>query len=327
MTLSVIMPVFNAVQTLRQAVDSVLSQQVELELLLVDDGSTDGSTVIAEEIAAQDSRVAVLHQSNQGICAARNAGLEQAKGEYVTFCDDDDEVLPGAYAHLLALARSSGAQIVRGGYRLLRQHPDGSVSELFHKMESGCTLQQGYGAFLRAGGPQFVWNVLYRRDALHGVQFDERCRSGLEDFLFNATLYATVDSAVFDPRPVYCHTERLDSASRSWSEAAMRARAQAVPLWLAAEYRAVCCREQGASRQRLWNERRAQTVTFLMHMLRDGHASRPVHREAWNILRQAMGRYPRGLRGAMGKQALALLLFELHLQNLYELMPNREEHR
>ena len=94
MTLSVIMPVFNAVQTLRQAVDSVLSQQVELELLLVDDGSTDGSTVIAEEIAAQDSRVAVLHQSNQGICAARNAGLEQAKGEYVTFCDDDDEVLP-----------------------------------------------------------------------------------------------------------------------------------------------------------------------------------------------------------------------------------------
>ena len=64
-----------------------------------------------------------------------------------------------------------------------------------------------------------------------------------------------------------------------------------------------------------------------MHMLRDGHADRPVRREAWSILRQAMGRYPRGLWGATGKQALALLLFELHLQNLYELMPNREEHR
>lgn len=327
MTLSVIMPVFNAAKTLRKAVDSVLSQQVELELLLVDDGSTDGSAAMAEKIAAQDARVLALNQSNKGICAARNAGLKQAKGTYVTFCDDDDEVLPGAYAHLLALAETSGAQIVRGEYRLLRQHPDGSVSELLHGVKSSCTLQQGYGAFLRASGPQFVWNALYRRDALRGVWFDERCRSGLEDFLFNAELYAVVDCAVFDPQPVYCHTERTDSASRSWSANAMRERLQAVPLWLAAEYRAVCRHEQGVRRQRLWNERRAQAVTFLMHMLRDGCASEPVRREAWSTLRQAMGRYPRGLRGTYGKQALALLLFETHLQDLYELMPNREERR
>ena len=327
MTLSVIMPFYNAAQTLRKAVDSVLSQQAELELLLVDDGSTDDSAAMAEKIAAQDARVLVLHQSNKGICAARNAGLEQAAGEYVTFCDDDDEVLPGAYVHLLALAKSSGAQMVRGGYRLLRQHPDGSVSELPHEVKSSCTLQQGYGMFLRASGPQFVWNAMYRREALQGIRFDARCRSGLEDFLFNAELYAVVDSAVFTPRPVYCHTERGDSVSRSWSEPAMRARAKVVSLWLAAEYRAVCRHEQGAPGQRLWNERRAQAVTFLMHMLRDGRASRPVCREAWGILRQAMGQYPCGLWGTAGKQALALLLFEMHLQDLYELMPNREEHR
>ena len=64
-----------------------------------------------------------------------------------------------------------------------------------------------------------------------------------------------------------------------------------------------------------------------MHMLRDGCASELVRREAWSTLRQAMGRYPHGLRGTYGKQALALLLFETHLQDLYELMPNREERR
>ena len=93
---SVIMPVYNSGEYLKTAVDSILSQSLkEIELILVDDGSTDGSSERCDEYAAKDSRVVVIHQKNGGICNARNAALKIAKGEYIGFSDHDDEYLPG----------------------------------------------------------------------------------------------------------------------------------------------------------------------------------------------------------------------------------------
>ncbi|MEG2083290.1 MAG: glycosyltransferase, partial [Oscillospiraceae bacterium] len=89
--LSVIVPVYNVGKYLKQCADSSLSQQIsELELILVDDGSTDNCGELCDALAAREDRVCVIHKSNGGLADARNAGLDAASGEYVAFLDGDD---------------------------------------------------------------------------------------------------------------------------------------------------------------------------------------------------------------------------------------------
>lgn len=90
---SVIVPVYNAELTLKQCVDSILSQEItDFELLLIDDGSTDQSPIICDEYAKQDLRIRVFHKDNGGVSSARNLGLENAQGEWITFIDSDDYI-------------------------------------------------------------------------------------------------------------------------------------------------------------------------------------------------------------------------------------------
>ena len=89
--ISVIVPVYNVAPYLRQCVDSILSQSyTHLEVLLIDDGSTDESGAICDEYAQQDSRVKVIHKPNGGLSSARNVGLSLASGEWISFVDSDD---------------------------------------------------------------------------------------------------------------------------------------------------------------------------------------------------------------------------------------------
>ena len=88
---SVIIPVYNVEKYLAECVDSVLAQSCQnYEIILVDDGATDSSGRMCDEYARKDSRIRVIHQSNGGLSAARNAGLDAAQGEYVYFLDSDD---------------------------------------------------------------------------------------------------------------------------------------------------------------------------------------------------------------------------------------------
>lgn len=101
--ISVIIPVYNVEKYLRRCLDSVLNQSFhDIEVICIDDGSTDSSLSILREYAAKDARVRVLAQSNRGVSAARNAGLDAAEGTWVTFVDSDDEVLPDIWTTLLS---------------------------------------------------------------------------------------------------------------------------------------------------------------------------------------------------------------------------------
>ncbi len=92
---SIIVPVYNAEKYLNRCVDSILSQAMtDFELLLIDDGSKDESGRICDEYAAKDARVRAFHKPNGGVSSARNLGLDNAIGKWVTFCDADDVVLP-----------------------------------------------------------------------------------------------------------------------------------------------------------------------------------------------------------------------------------------
>ena len=110
---SVVIPVYNVEAYLCECVDSVLTQTMQdFEIILVDDGATDSSGAICDRYAQQDPRIQVIHQKNGGLSAARNTGLDAAKGEYVYFLDSDDYIEPYSLEHLRDLAEKEKADVV-----------------------------------------------------------------------------------------------------------------------------------------------------------------------------------------------------------------------
>lgn len=121
---SVTVPVYNTSKYLRKCLDSLKNQTLkEVEFILVDDGSTDGSGAICDEYAAKDCRFRVIHQKNGGSSVARQTGLDAAQGEYVIVCDSDDWVDPDMYQVLYDRAVETGADIICCGY--FEEYPDG----------------------------------------------------------------------------------------------------------------------------------------------------------------------------------------------------------
>ena len=113
--ISVIVPVYNVEKCLHRCVDSILAQTfTDFELLLFNDGSKDNSGVICDEYAAKDSRVCVFHKENGGVSSARNVGLDNAEGEWVTFVDSDDYVLPAFLATFVDLCKSNPDLCIQG---------------------------------------------------------------------------------------------------------------------------------------------------------------------------------------------------------------------
>ena len=109
---SIIVPVYQVETYLRQCIDSILAQTfTDFELILVDDGSKDKSGEICEEYAGKDGRVRVIHKENGGLSDARNAGLEQAAGEYFMFVDSDDYIAPTMIERLYNSIQSESADI------------------------------------------------------------------------------------------------------------------------------------------------------------------------------------------------------------------------
>lgn len=152
---SVIVPVFNSKQYLPRCIDSLRRQTLpELEIILVDDGSSDGSSGLCDEYASEDGRVQVLHQANRGAVAARKAGLGRATAKYVFFLDSDDWLEPEACALLYAEAGRSGAELVIGGHFL--DGEDGSSLPRSNSLEAGFYNRQKL--------EQMVWPVLFHND-------------------------------------------------------------------------------------------------------------------------------------------------------------------
>ena len=181
-SISVIVPVYNAAQWLETCIDSLLTQELDgVEILLVDDGSTDGSGDLCDAAAARSARVRVRHQPNGGVSAARNAGIAMARGEYILFADSDDYL---AADHLktvrAALRAHSGALVC---WQLTNE-----AERLGQSMEQPAVVQpsSAAAALHMAGNLCPVYNKLFRRDILEQEQVAfEGGQSLGEDMMFN----------------------------------------------------------------------------------------------------------------------------------------------
>lgn len=123
--ISVIVPVYNAKKYLDSCIESILGQTYKnIQLILIDDGSTDGSSEICDDFAQRDSRVTVFHQKNAGVSCARNSGIEYAKGEYITFVDADDELEQDALERAICFIKSQNADVVIYGWEIIEKDSD-----------------------------------------------------------------------------------------------------------------------------------------------------------------------------------------------------------
>lgn len=170
--ISVIIPVYNVERYLRQCLDSVTGQTYRnLEIILIDDGSVDASGRICDEYARADRRITVIHQKNQGLSAARNAGLDICTGAVVAFVDSDDWLEPDAYRKMAGLMLEKELDMVFCTANVIK---DGRVVEnRFSFYKGGRILEPG--AVLRECLMDRIssqaWLRIYRRNCVEGLRF------------------------------------------------------------------------------------------------------------------------------------------------------------
>ena len=169
--ISVIVPVYNVEKYLRKCLDSICGQTYRnLEILCVNDGSTDGSAAILEEYAARDARIKVFTQPNGGLSAARNTGLEHATGEWVTGVDSDDYLEPDAYEYALSHASSEDDIIM---FEVKEEQESPNVQLRFYHYRN--TITQKPTRQLILNTDVVIWNKLWRKSLIdrYNVRFPE----------------------------------------------------------------------------------------------------------------------------------------------------------
>lgn len=213
---SIIIPVYKVEKYLSKCIESILKQTyIDLELILVDDGSPDKCPEICDTYASKDERVVVIHQKNAGVSAARNAGLEKAQGEYIGFVDPDDWIAPEMYEKMISAIEDAKVDLAICGYDYYDE--DYQVDEKRrYKIRSNEVLDQkevmnrfsDMPPSIRHG----VWNKLFKNNLLHTQRFINGLHSS-EDVYFLNEYVQKIQSAVIVHQPYYKNLVRQGSAT------------------------------------------------------------------------------------------------------------------
>lgn len=213
--ISVVVPAYNNAPWLPRCLDSLLAQTYRnLEILVVNDGSTDDTKAVLDAYSASHDRVKAIHKENGGVTSARLRGAAEASGQWIGFVDGDDEIEPQMYERLLENAHTCGADIAHCGHQV--RFPDGRVSYVHN---SGVLRRQDRLTGLRdlLDGGQVdasLCTKLFRRALFDGLEakMDLTIRNN-EDFLMNYYLFSRAETAVFEDVCPYHYILRHGSAS------------------------------------------------------------------------------------------------------------------
>lgn len=211
---SLIIPVYNTEDYVLKCLSSIATQTYQfIEVIIVDDGSTDSSGMICDNFAVKDHRFSVIHKQNEGVDSARNAGLDRASGKYVCFIDSDDYIYPTYVEKLLSVIIETGCDIAVCGYDAPRE--DGSDSWAITSFKPKPGKIEPF--FFRNNVTSFpfgvLWNKMYSRDVIGNSRFLScLCQ---EDWLFNYQVSLKVNFLTYIEERLYFYVIRQESLSRS----------------------------------------------------------------------------------------------------------------
>lgn len=204
--LSIIVPVYNSSKYISACVDSLLNQgmeESEYQIILVDDGSTDGSSEILDSYASRYSEIEVIHKSNGGVSSARNAGLDVAIGKWIAFVDSDDFLLPGVYGEIIGYMQNKGYESALLSFQEFQSEDD--ICPI-----SNITFHSTFSA---RSSPN-VWSMIILRDVIKNntIRFNEQLQFG-EDTLFSyfVWLYIQPGTQCIVNEPIYCYRQHPES--------------------------------------------------------------------------------------------------------------------
>lgn len=211
--ISVIVPVYNVAPYLKDCVDAILSQTFsDLEVLLVDDGSTDDSGLICDAYELSDKRVRVFHTINSGSACARNLGIERARGKFIGFIDGDDWIEPDFYEQLDQMLSHEGVDLAACGFVKIEQREalkfrsDQKQTSFYTPMEALENM------FAKDQMRYSACNKLFRRELFKEIRYPNG--KSMED---KATTYRLIHASrgiAYNPTPKYHYFIRTDSVSR-----------------------------------------------------------------------------------------------------------------
>ena len=213
--LSVIVPVYNVKNELPKCIDSILNQTYSLlELILVDDGSYDGSGEICDSYKEIDDRVRVIHQKNQGVGAARNIGIRVANGDYIGFVDADDWIAADMYERLIAHMEIAGADIGICGMKNVVGDTLLGKTLMPHRPSRLLTADEAMECLLRETFSGSLCNKVYNASLLRGRELAENIFS-LEDYLYNIVLFPYAKGILQLYEDKYFYRQRQGSSTHS----------------------------------------------------------------------------------------------------------------
>lgn len=212
--ISIIIPVYNVEKYLSKCLDSIISQTYkQLEIIIIDDGSTDNSGIICDEYALMDNRIIVIHQPNGGLSAARNSGLNIAKGEFVMFVDSDDFVESAFCEKPLNIALRENVDIVTFGYFQISKKStkvnrtnNPRIVQASEAIKLSITLDDVIHGY--------VWNKFYRRNLFDEIRFP--VGRTFEDQGVNYLLYHFARIIYMSDEVLYHYCRRDNSISKNY---------------------------------------------------------------------------------------------------------------
>jgi len=204
--ISVIIPVYNVEKYLARCIDSVLAQTfADFECILIDDGSPDNSPAICDEYAKKDDRIKVIHQKNGGVSSARNAGLDIAQGEWVTFIDSDDWIKENMLEILYNNAINNDCKISFCGYERVLEDRKVFLEPKTKTVKQFCTLTARINMWNnKYYCANTMWGGVILRECIETrkIRFNTDVKCG-QDLLFVFFCYGETDKLIYDSTPLY----------------------------------------------------------------------------------------------------------------------------
>ncbi len=201
--ISVIVPVYNVEDYLVRAVDSIINQTYKnLEIILVDDGSTDMSGAMCDSFKGQDVRIKVIHKKNGGLSDARNAGLDIATGDYIGYIDSDDWAEPDMFEMMLINCEKYGAEVAACRYsRVFKDFTSNKSTDLILHMTRDEALETYICENVDRPIYNSVWSKLFKRELVKDYRFPVGKKS--EDIMYTTKAFCNMNSCVYIDKALY----------------------------------------------------------------------------------------------------------------------------